>query len=158
MVCVAGFTVVVKKKFKWKILVVAMYNSFFFFFAMKKAFAIINFTRLQSRFMPAGITLLLIVMQLTFQYYNIIYVTWTDLVCCVAGRDIGDLVQEYDYNRMLLENIPSPHYVVIPTQLRNRVTHPISTKEHRLRHHVSVVFLSVCFTFILGVLLLLCNT
>ncbi|KAK7109452.1 hypothetical protein V1264_013492 [Littorina saxatilis] len=51
------------------------------------------------------------------------------------GRDLGDLVQDYDYNRVLLENIPSPHYVVFPTQLRNKVTYPISTKEHKIRHH-----------------------
>ncbi|KAL8603649.1 hypothetical protein ACOMHN_017146 [Nucella lapillus] len=51
------------------------------------------------------------------------------------GRDLQDLVQNYDYNRVLLENIPTPHYVVIPTQVRNKVTSPLSTRQHHLRHH-----------------------
>jgi hypothetical protein len=61
------------------------------------------------------------------------------MVLCLlrAARDIGDLVEEYDYNRVLLDNIPSPYYVVIPTQITNKVASPISTREHHLRHHVS---------------------
>lgn len=51
------------------------------------------------------------------------------------GRDLGELVEEYDYNRLLLENIPRPYFVVFPTQLRNKASVAISTRDHRLRHH-----------------------
>lgn len=51
-------------------------------------------------------------------------------------RDVGELVEQYDYNRLLLENIPRPYFVVLPTQVRHKdAAGAISTKEHKLRHH-----------------------
>lgn len=63
-----------------------------------------------------------------------------DFESSLAARDVDELMSQYDYNRLLRENIPRPHFFVFPTQVRNKSLFPISTKEHHLRHHVCLAW------------------